>query len=101
MHDGQQAVLSHDDLRIVVLVEAVARAGVHDLRFEMGAIVLDGSYYAVLSVRLDETLRKRMALRLQVQERLWQRSALPRRASLKSSGMVNLPGGLSMKSLRG
>src|SRR5712691_1444008 len=65
------------------------------------AIVLDGSHCAVLSVRPDQALRKRMALRLQVQERLWQRSALPRRASLKSSGMVNLLGGLSMKSLRG
>ena len=44
---------------------------------------------------------ERMALRLQVQERLWQRSVLPRRESLKSSGMVNLPGGPSMKSLLG
>ncbi len=101
MPDDQQAILSRDDLRIVVLVEAVARAVVHDLRFEVGAIVLDGSHCAVLSVRPDQALRKRMALRLQVQERLWQRSALPRRASLKSSGMVNLLGGLSMKSLRG
>ncbi len=101
MPDDQQAVLSRGDLRIVVLVEAVARAVLHDLRFGIGAIVLDGSHFVVLSVRPDQVLRKRMALRLQVQERLWQRSALPRRASLKSSGMVNLLGGLSMKSLRG
>src|SRR5262249_53144067 len=101
MPDDQQAVLSRGDVRIVVLVEAVACAVVHDLRFEIGAIVLDGSHCAVLSVRPDEALRKRMALGLQGQERLWQRSALLRRASLKSSGMVNLPGGPSMKSLRG
>jgi hypothetical protein len=50
MPNDQQAILSRDDVRIVVLVEAVARAIVHDLRFE-GWVQLSWMVHTVLSCR--------------------------------------------------
>ena len=50
MPNDQQAILSRDDVRIVVLVEAVARAVVHALRFGIGAL-LSWMVHTVLSCR--------------------------------------------------